>query len=137
MNFFFNNKNNFFLSQKTSFNKLGTLLLPFLLLTILKVSSFLVENKRPLGPFASSNPIVLTFSYTSILFLFFFHGQDQQSYENNFVGLGFNLRTYFNMYSFHHTKIMEKCFQDQVLYTSRHNESDLRFKSFQQFGLGL
>jgi hypothetical protein len=41
------------------------------------------------------------------------------------------------MYSSHHTKIMEKCPQDQVLFTPRQNESGLRLKSFLQFGLGL
>ncbi len=37
-------------------------------------------------------------------------------------GLGLNLRTDSKMCSSYHMKIMEKCLQDLVLYTPRHNE---------------
>jgi hypothetical protein len=41
-------------------------------------------------------------------------------------GSWLNLKTYFKMYSSHRTNIMEKCTEDQVLYTSRHNKVGLR-----------
>ncbi len=37
-------------------------------------------------------------------------------------GFGLNFRTYSKMCSSYHMKIMEKCLQDLVLYTPRHNE---------------
>jgi hypothetical protein len=42
----------------------------------------------------------------------------------------FNFRTYFAMYSSHHTNIMKKCLEDQVLCISKHNEVSLRLESF-------
>jgi hypothetical protein len=44
-------------------------------------------------------------------------------------GSRFNFMTYLKMHSSHHMNIMEKCLEDQILYTSRHNEVGLRLES--------